>query len=916
CVKPEQNEKSAILVSGSCLKKFKIKHLELNFAEKTTIRTSNMANVKFYIVQLLEKTLSDKKNRKVLLTTCTLTDEAEAEAAQLLLLQNCKFSWQTHLMKLSHILLQKENSAMCRKAAAVQFKHTLTATEGNAQQMQIDMRWLALNEDIRNRIKSNLLRSLGTDKFKPHPAVSCIVAVAAIEFPSSQWLNLTKVLVQNITCGKSSDDLTEASLEAIGCLCQDIWNDGRTVLITNANSMLKAILIGMSNTKFEISLAAAEAFDRSLEIFGTIFNSESERQFVMQVICEAADSPSPAVKSAVLQCVSSVVLYYAFCIENYMDRTIFRIIENALKSEVQDVRIKGIEFCRHLCDIEQNTEPLAEDMFETNCVIPDSERPFPVSKALLTFLPIFMEMLIVFATNEVSGIRKDNDIDETCKLLVILLEDMVNCYDDGNVDQFIIRFVKDNINHSDWRCRSAAVRAITSILKKDWVSLQQFVPVVVQTMLQDDNTNVRAASASTVAAMCLLIESDNSNLKVFLPSLLQGLRDQPNVATYAAKAIGNLATTEKGHIYLHVEIITQKILEVIERTDTSSSCQACVSDALRIVIGDSVENCDLAVSKIVSIVIATIQKDSPEKALPNYLLVLRSNLERFMAPLSKTDVSSYCDKIMKALMESTKPWLLDLSDKKLLVLVLTAIKGLGQEFEKYLEFCSRFLVPLVHEQSCIGIKVIRELCYAVGNNISPYCDALLLALLEKLKRESTTLDTKHEIVALVGDIALALGPQFDKYVDDVLAVMFILQSDFDSINADQSDYSHMQSELHKNLVNTYKCIYYGMKNDTENTICFLKLLRPSVVTMIKAISRIVKNHWGYLDSFIPTIVEELHDLCIMFDSRILQLVDTKPINLILEFGCRSDCAVTKRHSNTIRRKISEFKNPGSSLVKN
>lgn len=45
-------------------------------------------------------------------------------------------------------------------------------------------RWLALPEDVRRLIKENVMRTLGTEPFRPSIAAQCVAAIACAEIPS------------------------------------------------------------------------------------------------------------------------------------------------------------------------------------------------------------------------------------------------------------------------------------------------------------------------------------------------------------------------------------------------------------------------------------------------------------------------------------------------------------------------------------------------------------------------------------------------------------------------------------------------------------------------------------------------------------------------------------------------------------
>lgn len=83
--------------------------------------------------------------------------------------------------------------------------------------------------------------------------------------------------------------MKEASLEAIGYICSDIEPE---VLVTQSNEILTAIVHGMrkEETNNHVRLAATKALHNSLEFTKANFDKDTERHFIMQVVCEATQS--------------------------------------------------------------------------------------------------------------------------------------------------------------------------------------------------------------------------------------------------------------------------------------------------------------------------------------------------------------------------------------------------------------------------------------------------------------------------------------------------------------------------------------------------------------------------------------------------------------------------------------------------
>ena len=67
-----------------------------------------------------------------------------------------------------------------------------------------------------------VLESLGTETVRPSSAAQCVAHIACAELPQAEWPELISLLTQNVTNPASTEMMKEASLEAIGYICQDI----------------------------------------------------------------------------------------------------------------------------------------------------------------------------------------------------------------------------------------------------------------------------------------------------------------------------------------------------------------------------------------------------------------------------------------------------------------------------------------------------------------------------------------------------------------------------------------------------------------------------------------------------------------------------------------------------------------------
>ena len=66
------------------------------------------------------------------------------------------------------------------------------------------------------------MKSIGTETNRPSSAAQCVAFIAVIELPVGGWQDVISILCSNVINENSTETLQEASLEALGYICQDI----------------------------------------------------------------------------------------------------------------------------------------------------------------------------------------------------------------------------------------------------------------------------------------------------------------------------------------------------------------------------------------------------------------------------------------------------------------------------------------------------------------------------------------------------------------------------------------------------------------------------------------------------------------------------------------------------------------------
>ncbi|XP_057376341.1 importin subunit beta-1-like [Daphnia carinata] len=874
------------------------------------------------LIQILEKTVSSEKN--------------ELEAAQSYLEQAARGNLVEFIRALSDILAHGANSPVARMAAGLQLKNCLTSKDTDVK-LEYQQRWLSFPPDLRAYVKKNILAALGTETIRPSSAAQCVAYMAVAELPVSQWPELISVLVANVTAANSTEMVREATLETIGYICQDIDAE---VLATQSNEILTAIVHGMKREEpsNHVRLAATTALLNSLEFTKANFDKESERHFIMQVVCEATQSPDTKVRVAALQCLVKIMSLYYQYMEHYMGPALFAITLEAMRSEIDEIALQGIEFWSNVCDEEVDLAIEASEAAEMGRP-PEHTSKFYAKGALQYLVPVLMQTLTKQEEYD------DEDDWNPCKAAGVCLMLLANCCEDVIVPH-VLPFVKENIENPDWRFRDAAVMAFGSILEGP--DATQLKPIVEQAMpflfklMHDTSVNVRDTAAWTIGRVCEIIPDAAvapPNLQPLLQALVTGLTAEPRVASNVCWAFSSLAEAayetasqatdgnepDSYCLSEYFEPIVQKLLETTDRPDAAqANLRAAAYEALMEMVKNSPKDCYLTVQKTTMVILERLQQvlnmeshvssHSDRVQYNDLQSLLCATLQSVLRKVTPEDAPKISDPIMAALLQmfnsSAGPNRAGGVQEDALMAVATLTEVLGEGFIKYMEAFRPYLIMGLrnHAETTIcqaSVGLVGDICRALGVKILPFCDSIMSLLLETLGNNDVDRKVKPQILAVFGDMALAIGPEFKKYLELVLGMLH--QASQAQVNRNDFDIMDYLNELRECCLEAYTGIVQGLKGEDKETIgTDVQLLLPHVPHMINFITTIARDR-EKSDGTISAAAGLIGDLCSAFGHQLLPFVDTEPITEMLTIGRRSKTGKTKTLSNWATKEIRRLK---------
>ncbi|XP_002994383.2 importin subunit beta-1 [Selaginella moellendorffii] len=494
---------------------------------------------------------------------------------------------------------------------------------------------------------------------------------------------------------------------------------------------------------------------------------------------------------AAFECLVSIASTYYEKLQPYM-QNIFTVTSKAVKEDKEPVALQAIEFWSAICDEEIEIQ---EEI--TSGYSGDSEVPYFqfIKKALTYLVPLLLETM----TKQ----EEDQDVDEdvwnlsmaggTCLGLVArTVED--------DIVPLVMPFIQDNIVKPDWRCREAATYAFGSILEGP--SLEKLAPLVNAALgfllnaLKDENSSVKDTTAWTLGRIFEFLHGPGVDKSVItteslphiLSCLLESLKDTPNVAERTCGALYFLAQGyeemrgQPSPLSPFYQQIVEGLIHTADREDASDSrLRFSAYETLNEVVRCSTEETATIVMQLMPIIMQkldstfqmqVVSSDDREKQGEVQALlcgVLQVIIQKLSAAEStKVTVIQFADQIMGLFLKVFACRSATVHEEAMLAIGAVAY-ATGSQFEKYMSEFYRYLEMGLQNyeeyQVCaITVGVVGDICRALEEKVLPYCDGIMTQLLKDLSSNQLHRSVKPPIFSCFGDIALAIGEHFEKYL--------------------------------------------------------------------------------------------------------------------------------------------------------
>ncbi|ORY86291.1 karyopherin Kap95 [Protomyces lactucae-debilis] len=763
--------------------------------------------------QLLSNTLSPDAQLRL-----SATEQLEAAARD---------HFDQYMMLLSTQLANEQAASHIRNASGLALKNALSAKDFRRRE-ENQGKWQNLPEQTKAQIKQATLFTLNSNDSKAgQSAAQFIASIAAIELPLQQWPELMTSLVSN-TAPESAQHVKQASLQAIGYVCETVDPE---VLASQSNAILTAVVQGARKEEPSIAvrLAAISALYDSLEFVRENFEREGERNYIMQIVCEATQANDVKLQVAAFGCLVRIMQLYYNKMRFYMEKALFGLTVLGMKHSDESVALQAIEFWSTVCEEEIEVMMEAQEAQELGDQ-PERECFQFAKTALPEVLPVLLTLLC----------KQEDDAEEDDWNVAMgaanCLQLFAQCAE-GVIVQPVLQFIESKVSSSNWKEREAAVMAFGSILEGP--EPEMLKPLVAQVlsvllnMMKDENLQVKDTTAWTLGRISDLVIGAVTVevLPNIVGALLDGLRDHPRIRTNCCWALMNLSEqlddpeSTSSQMSPFYEPAFTALLGVAESNSNENNARTSAYEALSTMVSHASSEVLPLISKLSGVVLdrlqatvsmranvlSTEEKVQFEELQSNLLSVLTSIIRR-----CGKDVVPISDRIMTILLE------LEQNQPKQSVVhedVFIAVGALclavEAHFGIYLDAFAPFLYAALanHEEYAlcgIAIGLIGDIARSLGEQVLPYGDNFMTHLLQNLQSPLLNRAAKPAILSAISDIALAINQEFSKYLD---VVMQLLQQASSVTYTPESGYDMIDyvNGLREGIVEAYVGIVQALK---------------------------------------------------------------------------------------------------------
>lgn len=630
----------------------------------------------------------------------------------------------------------------------------------------------------------------------------------------------------------------------------------------------------MKNKNNDIKSAGVNAFLNSLYFFGENFKVQKERDQIMSVVCECTQSSEENIRLTAMESLVKIALIYYDFISPYME-ALFKITANAIQKDKESVVLQAIEFWSTIAETEDNL------VYEIQNQMIDPKRFQNFCGSALK-LKLGDLLTLCLTKQDENQTEEDWNISAAASTCISLITKVVK----GQIVEAIFGFITKNIKNTDWHFKEASTLAFSAIIEIEGEQMEKLVIEALPIILVHVKNEPVLVKDTTVFTIGRIAQFHPKVLVKFIDPVFQclsiAIQDESRIASKACWALYHIASQFPYETVQNNSPISKFIIGVIKSLILTSERKDSGENNLRINLyaalssfinacGPDMENyLDQTTQVLCTKLDQTIKQSvlsKEEKEEVQLVLALICGALQSLTMKLKDKMKKYFDPLMGIYLSIiTKGYF---AGDEVFLAISSVLAVLGVEFDRYMKAFAPILCiglkQIKEEQICTTcISLVVDLSTGLELKILPYCDEIMKIFLEDLQNQNLPTNIKPLIISSFGDIALAIGANFEKYLGFVGGVLKMASEAKIPENADDETLNYI-NRLRENILAAYVGILQGLKKDKPTAF------NPYVDQLVSFIARIGSEPNVDADVF-KNAVSVIGDLVNVYGNKIKQLL--------------------------------------------
>lgn len=366
--------------------------------------------------------------------------------------------------------------------------------------------------------------------------------------------------------------------------------------------------------------------------------------------------------------------------------------------------------------------------------------------------------------------------------------------------------------------------------------VEQALPLLLNLMKTDTDSRVKDTTAWTIGRICgLHIGAVKPGMwPELMHVLMHSQNDEPRVAANICFACNNLAQSmeefsdNEGSNALspYFKGLVEKLLSTADRDDWDiNNLRVSAYEAVNMLVSSAAEDMKPLIKELVPYfcgklndslnfkIVTTDDKDEHYQLQALLCGTIQTAINRL-----DDEIKSQADTIMKLLLRVFSCNSATAHEEAYMAIGALA-NAVEQDFDRYMNvfvpFLKRGLERHDEHQVCVvAAGVVGDVTRALEQKVTPYCKDIMALLIQNLQNSNLDRAVKPPILGVFGDIALAIGGDFNFFLPVVMTMLHQAGKIPTPDDADEDMVEYIAT-LRENILDAYAGIIQGMHEGNQ-----------------------------------------------------------------------------------------------------